>query len=102
MNHIETIVLSHLNTSLLLEGTQDRRNINIHKVIVQEGNPDNIKLTVLDEKDIPVFSEILTAINDSDNREIAVHKKFVFYDHLTVTLASTSSEEPFAVAVVFE
>lgn len=102
MNELETVALSHLNNSLELKGSQERRYIDIREIIVEEGDPNYIKLVILDEKDIPIFSEILTSINRFNNSRIQIDKKFVFYDHLTVQLLATSPDTAFAVSVVFE
>ncbi len=61
-----------------------------------------IKLIVLDEKDIPIYSHLLDPAQDEGTDTVEVNKKFVFYDHLSVVVTAEPAESPFTIVIEFE
>lgn len=100
---METVKLTHFNSSFRIEGNNKRRSLEIKTIrLVERLAPATFKLLVLDEKDMPIFSqEILTADQDQ-HTTVYLNKRFAFYDHLSVCIRTTPSSAAFLVEVSFE
>ena len=101
---METIRLSHLNSSFRIEGKTSRRSLELDKALVikppQPNSDVRLKLLVYDEKDIPIYSNRL--VPDKQNADTWVHikERFVFYDHLTVCVKAEPSDSEFEAELV--
>lgn len=100
---MESIDLNHLNPLFKIKGNEERRSLEIISVAVEK-EPDasaTLKLIVLDEKDVPIFSQELSSGGEVKS-SIDINKKFVFYDHLTVRITAEPDDVPFHAALHFE
>jgi hypothetical protein len=99
---METIRLNHLNNAFRLEGSEKRRNLELYSVSVQEwpAGEATLKLVVVDEKDVPIYSQPLAP--SQQNEEISIGKTFGFYDHLSVQLRAEPDGSPFEALVHFK
>ncbi|MFD2247917.1 hypothetical protein [Pontibacter ruber] len=100
---MESLKLSHLNPSFRVEGSEKRRSLEIDHVLVT--NPPQpsgkLKLMVLDEKDVTIYSQPLEQNSNQADAVVRIDKKFVFYDHLTVRVTSEPAESAFEITVTF-
>lgn len=97
---METIQLNHLNSAFRISGSEERRSLEISSVAVQK-EPDAsaiLKLIVLDEKDVPIYSQELSDGGEV-NSSIDINKEFAFYDHLTVRITADPESSPFKAAL---
>lgn len=101
MNTYYSIKLSHLNPSFVIPGNEQKRNIELQKVEVEEGDPKQIALEIVDEKEITIFHEPLVVLSDGKAEEALVNRNFAFYDHLTVKMQG-ESDMPFTVKVFYQ
>ena len=101
---METIELNHLNSALRLSGSEKRRGITIETITVKKWPEagENLKLLIIDEKEITIYSQPFSAAQREEEQKIVIHKTFNFYDHLTVKVEAESGDSPFAVEVAFE
>ena len=99
---METIRLNHLNNAFRLEGSEKRRNLELYSVSVQEwpAGEATLKLVVVDEKDVPIYSQALAPSQQSE--EISIGKNFGFYDHLSGQLRTEPEGSPFEAQVHFK
>ena len=99
---MKTIELTESNTTLRLEGNEATRSMDIKQVSVKKwpASGTGIKLTVLDEKDVPIYSQELNPAETKGYETIEVNKRFVFYDHLSLQVEAGGN--PFSVVVHFE
>ena len=56
---------------------------------------------MLDEKDVPIYSQLLDSSQAKEDGAIPVGKRFVFYDHLSVQVLAEPAGAPFAVVINF-
>jgi hypothetical protein len=101
MSHTENIRLSNLNSTFVLEGNEQRRSIEIQSIAVEDGNPEQLQLVILDEKDIAIHTQPLGFNSEKEPVEIPINKIFAFYDHLSVCVKADSPETAFDVVVSF-
>lgn len=101
---MKTVELNELNPTLRIAGSESTRSMDIKNLTVKKwpGSDARIKLIVLDEKNIPIFSQVLDPNQAEDVGAVEVNKKFVFYDHLSVVVTAEPAESPFAVEIEFE
>ncbi|MCJ8166021.1 hypothetical protein MKJ04_14335 [Pontibacter sp. E15-1] len=82
---METVKLTHFNSSFRIEGNNKRRSLEIKTIrLVERLAPANLKLLVLDEKDIPIFSQEILTAEQNQHTTVSLNKKFAFYEHLSV------------------
>jgi hypothetical protein len=101
---MKTITLTNYNTTLRLHGTEDTRSLELKTLTVNEwpASEEDLELTVIDEKDVPIYSKHLQPSQHSSGEEIAIRKKFVFYDHISVHISANNPESTFEVVLNFE
>ncbi|MER2999206.1 hypothetical protein [Pontibacter populi] len=99
---MKTVELTKSNATLRLEGSESTRSMDIKQVNVKKwpASGESLKLIVLDEKDIPIYSQLLEPPQALEDNIITIDKRFVFYDHLSVQLEASTS--PFSVIIHFE
>ncbi|GAB3833873.1 hypothetical protein [Pontibacter rugosus] len=99
---MKTVELTESNATLRLEGSESTRSMDIKQVTVKKwpASGESLKLIVLDEKDIPIYSQLLEPSQAPEDNIITIDKRFVFYDHLSVQLEANAS--PFSVIIHFE
>ena len=95
-----TLHLNDLNHTFKLHGNNGRRSLELEKIILNQGAGSSLQLQVLDEKDITLYTHDLQA--ESLQPEILIHRKFVFYDHLTVQIVSSQPDTPFEAEVFYQ
>lgn len=101
---MKSIELTETNNTIRLDGSEATRSMDIKDVMVKkwpEAGGD-IKLIVFDEKDVPIYSQVLDSSQAKENEAIPVNRRFVFYDHLSVKFLAEAAEEPFNLVVNFE
>jgi hypothetical protein len=102
---METSKLTHLNSSLRVEGSEKRRSLEIKQVqVLQPPQADHavkLKLQVLDEKDVTIYSQPLVPGGPHADTAVHIDQKFVFYDHLTVRVTADPEESAFEIEVSF-
>ncbi|WP_162426725.1 hypothetical protein [Pontibacter pudoricolor] len=101
---MKTITLTNYNATLRLHGTEGTRSLELKTLTVQEWPfPDGeLKLTVIDEKDVPIYSKHVQPSQHNTEEEITIGEKFVFYDHMAVNISADNPESTFAVTLNFE
>ncbi|GAA4435978.1 hypothetical protein GCM10023188_28480 [Pontibacter saemangeumensis] len=101
---MKTIELNHYNASFRVSGSEATRSLAIQSIMVKEWPEaaSHLKLLVLDEKDIPIYSQVLDSPQAKEDAAIPVDKSFVFYDHLSVQVISEPAGMPFSVVVNFD
>lgn len=100
---METVHLNHLNSAIRIGGSEERRSLEISSVAVEK-EPDasaTLKLIVLDEKDVPIYSQELSDGGEV-NSSIDINQEFAFYDHLTVRITSEPENSPFNATLHFK
>ena len=83
------------------------RSLRIENVCVRQWpeQADEFKLIVLDEKDVPIYRQVLRAQEASEiagTGTVAVGKEFAFYSHLSVALTTEPGGVPFSAEVIFK
>jgi hypothetical protein len=101
MSNTENIRLSNLNSTFVLEGNEKRRSIEIQSIAVEDGNPEQLQLVILDEKDVTIHTQPLKPDSSVETGEIPINQRFAFYDHLSVCVKADSPETAFDVVVTF-
>jgi hypothetical protein len=101
---MKTITLTNYNNTLRLHGTEDTRSLELETLTVQEwpASEGDLKLTVIDEKDVPIYSILLQPSQHRTGEAIAIRKKFVFYDHISVHVTTDNPESTFVAMLNFE
>ena len=100
---MEAIELNHLNSTFRIHGSEDKRSLEIRDVEVREWPQEKgLKLLVLDEKDVPIYSQPLSSSQPGGTGTIEVNKRFVFYDHIAVCLEADAVGSPFSAVVKFD
>ena len=99
---MKTVELTESNATLRLEGSGSTRSMDVKQVAVKKWptSGGGLKLIVLDEKDIPIYSQVLEQSQTQADNNLAIDKRFVFYDHLSLHLEADGS--PFSVVIHFE
>ena len=99
MQHLQ---LNEHNTAFVLHGSEERRSLYLHRVLLEEvgSTVKVLELLVLDEKDTVIYTQSLWP--SDKQREVAVDKRFVFYEHFTVCLRSEPEGAPFRALVAYE
>ncbi|RDV14243.1 hypothetical protein DXT99_15745 [Pontibacter diazotrophicus] len=100
---MEIIHLNHLNSAFRISGSEERRSLKISSVSVEKETDASatLKLVVLDEKDVPVFSQELSDGGEV-NSSIDIDQDFAFYDHLTVRITAEPKNSPFNATLNFK
>ncbi|WP_439882769.1 hypothetical protein ACSX1A_06270 [Pontibacter sp. MBLB2868] len=101
---MESIELTETNNTIRLDGSKatrsmDIRNVELKKWPEAEGS---IKLIVFDEKDVPIYSQVLEPSQAKENDAIVVGKRFAFYDHLSVKFLPVTEGDTFTLVINFE
>jgi hypothetical protein len=100
---METIELTEANAVLRIEGSKLTRSITLKSLEVKAWpESGNLKLIVLDEKDMPIFKEELKSGVESSNGLLVIDKRFAFYDHLSVNIVPEKEDLSFSVILHFE
>ncbi|MCX2740849.1 hypothetical protein [Pontibacter anaerobius] len=101
---MKSIQLTEANATLRLEGDEATRSMDIRNVEVKEwpSSGGGIKLTVFDEKDIPIYNQVMKQGKAKDDGAITVDKRFVFYDHLAVRFEAEKPESKFTLVINFD
>ena len=101
---MKTITLNNYNATLRLHGSEETRSLELKTNTVTEwpATDEDLKLTVIDEKDVPIYSKHLQPSQHSTGEEIAIQERFVFYDHISVSITTDNPESTFAVIMSFE
>ncbi|WP_162054634.1 hypothetical protein [Pontibacter pamirensis] len=100
---METIHLNHLNSAFRISESEGRRSLEISSVSVEK-EPDasaTLKLIVLDEKDVPIYSQELSDGGEVHS-SIDINQEFAFYDHLTVRIIAEPESSPFSATLTFK
>lgn len=101
---METIRLSHLNSSFRIEGKASRRSLELDKALVVKPHQPNadvkLKIVVYDEKDIPIYSNRLVPDRQHADTWVHINERFAFYDHLTVCVKAEPADSEFEAEVV--
>lgn len=101
---MKSIQLSASNNILYVAGSEATRSMDIKDVSVNywpaSGKP--IVLTVLDEKDIPIYTTELRREQATKDGTIEIGERFVFYDHLSVQLKTQNADDSFSLTLNFE
>ena len=98
---MKTISLNQHNSTFRIEGDEDTRSLTIASVKVKD-IPERgaaLKLTVFDEKDIPIYHKLLDPEQVGENGSIKIGERFVFYDHLSVRVEGENPNTAFSVDV---
>ncbi|KAA9346177.1 hypothetical protein [Adhaeribacter soli] len=95
-----TIHLNNLNNIFELHGNTGRRSLELEKVVLMTGAVPGLQLQVLDEKNLSMYTHDLQP--DTSSSEIYINRKFVFYDHLTVQIVSTTPGTVFEAEVYYQ
>ncbi|MBD1396463.1 hypothetical protein H9Q13_04745 [Pontibacter sp. JH31] len=102
---METIRLSHLNSSFRIEGKPARKSLELDKALVLKPTQPNadvkLKIVVYDEKDIPIYSNRLVPDQQHADTWVRINERFVFYDHLTVRVKAEPADSAFEAEVIF-
>ena len=98
---VKTILLNQFNTSFRIQGSEETRSLELKSILLKEWpeKGGSLKVIVLDEKDVPVFSQEIVPAQAAGVSTVEVNKKFVFYDHLTVLVTAEPAERVFSVEV---
>lgn len=101
---MKTIELTESNATLRLDGSEATRSMDIKSITVKKwpASEGHIKMIVLDEKDVPIYSQVLELSGAMENGSVAINKRFVFYDHLSVQFLAEAAGEAFTLVVNFE
>ncbi|WP_161890136.1 hypothetical protein [Pontibacter russatus] len=104
---MENVKLNESNSSFHVSGSEAMRSLRIEQVWVRQWpeRADEFKLIVLDEKDVPIYRQILHAQEAPETAgtdTIAVGKEFAFYDHLSVVLTTEPGGVPFSAEIIFK
>ncbi|MFD2512461.1 hypothetical protein ACFSRY_01170 [Pontibacter locisalis] len=101
---MKTIELTETNATLRLDGSEATRSMDIKNITIKKwpATGGHIKMIVLDEKDVPIYSQVLELSEAMENGAVAVNKRFVFYDHLSVQFMTETGEGSFNLVVNFE
>ncbi|MEJ8804288.1 hypothetical protein [Pontibacter sp. H249] len=91
---MKTIELNQFNTTFRVEGSSQTRSLEIKKVDLYSSDSQGLKLNVIDEKDITIYSQPL-----NQSGITVVGKRFVFYDHLSVNVEAEQADTTFAVTL---
>ena len=98
------ITLNHLNSSFEVKD-QIATAITI-KRLTSSGfipNPERIRLNMLDEKDLTIYSKPFSDFKAvKNNFEWELNQEFNFYDHLTISITSLDRNLDFEINVGFE
>lgn len=98
------ITLNHLNSSFEVKD-QVATTITI-KRLASKGhipNPERIRLNMLDEKDLTIYSKPFSDFKAvKNNFEWELNQEFNFYDHLTISITSQDRSLDFEINVGFE
>lgn len=101
---MKSITLNKYNTKFRLHGNEETRSLQLKTIDVTEW-PDaggSLTLTVIDEKDVPIYSKPLMPSEQKGEATITINEKFVFYDHIAVHIASDPADANFEAVVSFE
>ncbi|WP_439882695.1 hypothetical protein ACSX1A_05890 [Pontibacter sp. MBLB2868] len=100
---MKAIELNENNSTLIISGSQATRSIDIKKVTVNRwpAADDSLKMLVLDEKDVPIYSQVMETSQARQGGTIEVDKRFVFYDHLSVQFITERENSGFDVTLNF-
>lgn len=101
---MKDIKLSQLNPAFRVSGSDTMRSLRLKRISVHLW-PEPVEmfmLLVLDEKDVPIYRQVLHSSGRGDSGAIVVDKAFAFYDHLSVLVTTEPEGVPFSVAVTFE
>jgi len=99
---MKAIEVNELNASFRLSGSEATRSLEIVTVVVDQWPATGeLKLLVWDEKDVPIYSQVLDPALADEAGAVEVNKRFVFYDHLSVQLVAEPPASPFAARVHF-
>lgn len=101
---MEDVKINQSNPSFRVSGSDARRSLRIESVRVHQWPEpvEEFKLLVLDEKDVPVYRQILSPTSTEGTDTLVVGKEFGFYDHLSVLVTTEPSGSSFSVVVTFE
>ncbi|MBC5991906.1 hypothetical protein [Pontibacter cellulosilyticus] len=101
---MKTISLNQYNSTFRIEGDEDTRSLTIASVTVNNATDNGavLKLTVLDEKDIPIYNKLLKPEEVEEKDLIKVGERFVFYDHLSVRVEGEQPGTAFSVIVHYK
>ncbi|TPE41034.1 hypothetical protein [Pontibacter mangrovi] len=95
---MKSMQLNEANATLRLEGSEATRSMDIKEVLVDTWpSSGGLHLTVLDEKNIPIYHQVL----ERSQSAIPVERRFVFYDHLAVHVQAEKPGERFALTLRF-
>lgn len=101
---MNTVTLNQFNPLFRVHGNMQHRSLEIHSVEVQvwPATGAMLTLTVLDEKDMPIYSKYLTPATESGSAPNEIKERFVYYDHLAVQVTADPAESAYSVSVNFE
>ena len=100
---MKTITLNTYNATLRLQGDENTRSLDLKTIAVQQWpETGTLTLTVIDEKDMPIYNRHFIHSDYQADATIEINERFVFYDHLSVHLASEPAESNFEVIISFE
>ncbi|GAB3200845.1 hypothetical protein ABID22_003180 [Pontibacter aydingkolensis] len=98
---MEAVNLNQHNSAFRIEGNEKTRSINLKSIHITKMPEKDTKLSllVLDEKDIPIYNQMLDVEKDNS---VVIEKRFVFYDHLSVKVEADKIDTSFSAMVSFE
>ena len=101
---MKSVTLNQFNPLFRVHGNEQHRSLEVRSVEVQEWPAigGTLTLTVIDEKDIPIYSKQLTPAAESGAASTKVNERFVFYDHLAVQVTAEPTDSAYSVVVNFE
>ena len=101
---MKSITLNKYNATLRLHGTDETRSLQLKTIDVKvwPAASATLTLTIIDEKDVPVYSRRLAPSGQGGEDTIPINEKFVFYDHLSLHLASDPEDRDFEAVVTFD
>lgn len=85
-----------------MEGSEATRSMEIKDIEVKQWPSlgGNLTLTVFDEKDIPIYNKVLE--NGQTSGSVSIDRRFVFYDHLSVSFTADNQGDSFSLVIHFE
>lgn len=98
------ITLNHLNSSFEVKD-QVAKVITIRTLssLNRIPNPDLVRLNMLDEKDLTIFSKAFSDFKPLTNNLVwELNQEFNFYDHITISITSQDQNLDFEINVGFE